>query len=51
MSIERVGQGLKKIAEILQRPTLDPDPARQDWAPYREGLEQVLALADASSAR
>ncbi len=46
MSIERVGQGLNTINEILRRPTLDPDPARQDWALHREALATLVTTIE-----
>jgi len=46
MSVERIGNGLQFLNEVLGRPALDPDPAREDFRVHQETLDGLVAHID-----
>ncbi len=46
MSVDRIGQGLQTLSELLGQPEHDPDPQRTDWAEHEDTLDEVEALVD-----
>ena len=47
MSVDRIGNGLQSLNEILSRPDLDPNPAREDFKAHHDTLDALVSLVDA----